>query len=140
MRTLLLLGSRELLQALRRPVRALGQSSACETKCRIERAARGDSCGSHEDIHTVVDNIQQRAQNDPSGKAASQSKITMRFTMVLSEICQNMIEHAGTRRLGGRSDIQVAQRLGGRNVVVIAVCDAGMGFRRSLESSPESSA
>ena len=31
---------------------------------------------------------------------------------------------------------QYRRRLAGRHVVVIAVCDAGVGFRRSLESSP----
>ena len=89
-----------------------------------------------QDIHTVVENIQQRAHAILQEKLHLQSQITMRFTMVLSEICQNVIEHAGT---GGWVAVQTykwQQRLGGRNVVVIAVCDAGMGFRKSLESSP----
>ncbi|HEY0242206.1 MAG TPA: ATP-binding protein [Gemmatimonadaceae bacterium] len=88
-----------------------------------------------QDVHTVVENIQQRAQTILSEKLHLQSKVTMRFTMALSEICQNVIEHAGT---GGWVAVQAykwQQRLGGRNVVVIAVCDAGMGFRKSLESS-----
>jgi anti-sigma regulatory factor (Ser/Thr protein kinase) len=88
-----------------------------------------------QDVHTVVENIQQRAQSILSEKLHLQSKVTMRFTMALSEICQNVIEHAGT---GGWVAVQAykwQQRLGGRNVVVIAVCDAGMGFRKSLESS-----
>ena len=88
-----------------------------------------------QDIHTVVENIQQRAHAILQEKLHLQSQITMRFTMVLSEICQNVIEHAGT---GGWVAVQTykwQQRLG-RNVVVIAVCDAGMGFRKSLESSP----
>lgn len=88
-----------------------------------------------QDVHTVVENIQQRAQTILTDKLHLQSKVTMRFTMALSEICQNVIEHAGT---GGWVAVQAykwQQRLGGRNVVVIAVCDAGMGFRKSLESS-----
>ena len=88
-----------------------------------------------QDVHTVVENIQQRAQTILSEKLHLESKVTMRFTMALSEICQNVIEHAGT---GGWVAVQAykwQQRLGGRNVVVIAVCDAGMGFRKSLESS-----
>ena len=88
-----------------------------------------------QDIHTVVDNIQQRAHAILQEKLHLPSQLTMRFTMVLSEICQNVIEHAGT---GGWVAVQAykwQQRLG-RNVVVIAVCDAGMGFRKSLESSP----
>jgi hypothetical protein len=55
--------------------------------------------------------------------------------MTLSEICQNIVEHAGR---GGWVAVQAynwTKRLGKR-VVVIAVCDAGVGFRRSLESLP----
>jgi hypothetical protein len=58
----------------------------------------------------------------------------MGFAMTLSEACQNIIEHAGT---GGWVAVQVYEwrkRLG-RRVVVIAVCDAGQGFRRSLETT-----
>jgi hypothetical protein len=59
----------------------------------------------------------------------------MRFAMTLSEVCQNIIEHAGQ---GGWVAVQAYRyrRRLGRRVVVIAVCDAGLGFRRSLESSP----
>jgi anti-sigma regulatory factor (Ser/Thr protein kinase) len=87
-----------------------------------------------QDIHTVVTNIQQRSQAILQEKLHLESKVTMRFTMALSEVCQNVIEHAGT---GGWVAVQAykwQQRLG-RWVVVIAVCDAGMGFRKSLESS-----
>ena len=87
-----------------------------------------------QDVHTVVENIQQRATTILQEKLNLESKVTMRFTMALSEICQNVIEHAGT---GGWVSVQAyrfQQRLG-RNVVVIAVCDAGMGFRQSLESA-----
>jgi anti-sigma regulatory factor (Ser/Thr protein kinase) len=88
-----------------------------------------------QDVHTVVENIQERARAILQEKLNLQSKVTMRFTMVLSEICQNVIEHAGA---GGWVAVQAykwQQRLG-RHVVQIAVCDAGMGFRQSLESSP----
>lgn len=87
-----------------------------------------------QDIHTVVTNIQNRSQTILQEKLHLESKVTMRFTMALSEVCQNVIEHAGT---GGWVAVQAykwQQRLG-RWVVVIAVCDAGMGFRKSLESS-----
>jgi len=88
-----------------------------------------------QDVHTVVENIQQRARAILQEKLHLQSTVTMRFTMALSEICQNVIEHAGT---GGWVAVQAykwQQRLGGRSVVVISVCDAGMGFRKSLESA-----
>ena len=55
--------------------------------------------------------------------------------MTLSEACQNIVEHAGR---GGWVAVQTytwRKRLG-RRVVVIAVCDAGIGFRQSL-SAPD---
>lgn len=89
-----------------------------------------------QDVHTVVENIQQRARTILQEKLHLESKVTMRFTMVLSEICQNVIEHAGATGWVAVQSYRWQQRLGGRNVVVIAVCDSGMGFRKSLESSP----
>ena len=88
------------------------------------------------DIHTVVENIQQRARAILQEKLHLEPKVTMRFTMVLSEMCQNVVEHAGTGGWVAVQSYKWQQRLGGRNVVVIAVCDAGIGFRKSLESSP----
>jgi hypothetical protein len=59
---------------------------------------------------------------------------TMRFAMTLSEVCQNIVEHAQTTGWVAVQTYRYRQRLG-RRVVVIAVCDAGIGFRRSLESA-----
>ena len=63
-----------------------------------------------------------------------EAKATMGFAMALSEACQNVVEHAGT---GGWVAVQSYfwKRRLGRKVAVIAVSDAGVGFRRSLESS-----
>ncbi len=88
------------------------------------------------DVHGVVERIQKKAQEILMGRLNLDSSSTMRFTMALSEACQNIIEHAGC---GGWVAVQTytwQQRLNGRRVVVIAVCDAGVGFRQSLESSP----
>jgi hypothetical protein len=54
--------------------------------------------------------------------------------MALSEACQNIVEHAGT---GGWVAVQAYhwRRKLARRVVVIAVADAGVGFRHSLEPS-----
>src|SRR2546427_9989577 len=59
-------------------------------------------------------------------------KATMGFAMALSEACQNIVEHAGT---GGWVAVQSYhwRRTLARRVVVIAVADAGVGFRHSLE-------
>lgn len=88
-----------------------------------------------EDVHEVVGRIQQKAQSILVRELNIDAKATMGFAMTLSEACQNIVEHAGR---GGWVAVQAyrwTKRLG-RRVVVIAVCDAGVGFRQSLESSP----
>lgn len=87
------------------------------------------------DVHTVVDRVQQKAQAILTTELRLDAAATMRFTMALSETCQNIVEHAGR---GGWVAVQTYrwQKRLGRRVVVIAVCDAGMGFRNSLESAP----
>ena len=88
----------------------------------------------HEDVHDVVGRIQEKAQQIISHELGIDTKAIVGFSMTLSEVCQNIIEHAGQ---GGWVMVQTynwTRRLG-RRVVVIAVCDAGLGFRRSLESS-----
>jgi hypothetical protein len=109
----------------------------------VPRARGGDSgvlleitpvTGS-EDVHNVVGRIQQRAQQILTHELNIDTKATVGFAMTLSEVCQNIVEHAGR---GGWVAVQAytwRQRLG-RRVVVIAVCDAGVGFRKSLESLP----
>jgi anti-sigma regulatory factor (Ser/Thr protein kinase) len=88
-----------------------------------------------EDVHQVVDRIQIKAQSMLTGTLHLEASATMRFTMALSEICQNVIEHAGRGGWVAVHSYQFRKRLQGRRVVVIAVCDAGMGFRASLESA-----
>ncbi|MEK7402157.1 MAG: ATP-binding protein [Gemmatimonadota bacterium] len=107
-----------------------------------KRAASGESqvllpitpvTGS-EDVHQVVGHIQEKAQQIIATELHLEPKAIVGFAMTLSEVCQNIIEHAGQ---GGWVMVQTynyRQRLG-RRVVVIAVCDAGLGFRRSLESA-----
>lgn len=88
-----------------------------------------------DDVHTVVERIQARSQAILVHELHLDPQSTARFAMTLSEVCQNIVEHAGQ---GGWVAVQTysyRKRLG-RRVVVIAVCDAGMGFRKSLESAP----
>ena len=88
-----------------------------------------------DDVHGVVGRIQQKAADILHGQLNLDTAVTGAFGMTLSESCQNIVEHAG---LGGWVAVQTynyKQRLG-RRVVQIAVCDAGVGFRTSLESSP----
>ena len=87
-----------------------------------------------EDVHQVVGQIQQKASQIIATELKIDQKAIVGFAMTLSEVCQNIIEHAGQ---GGWVMVQTytwRKRLD-RKVVVIAVCDAGTGFRSSLESA-----
>lgn len=88
-----------------------------------------------DDVHDVVGRVQERAQRILQNELHLESKAILGFTMTLSEICQNIIEHAGQGGWVAVQSYKWTKRLG-RRVVVIAVCDAGLGFRRSLESAP----
>jgi anti-sigma regulatory factor (Ser/Thr protein kinase) len=85
-----------------------------------------------EDVHHIVGRIQERAQRILATELHLEAKATMGFAMALSEACQNIVEHAGS---GGWVAVQTYnwRRRLGRKVVVIAVSDGGIGFRRSLE-------
>jgi len=88
-----------------------------------------------DDVHHVVEKVQQKAHAILVNELKLDAAATMRFTMALSETCQNIVEHA---QRGGWVAVQTykwSKRLG-RRVVVIAVCDAGIGFKQSLESLP----
>ena len=88
-----------------------------------------------EDIYGIVGRIKDKSAEILQGQLGLDAAVTARFSLTLSEACGNIVEHAG---LGGWVAVQTyayRKRLG-RRVVVIAVCDAGIGFRQSLESSP----
>ncbi len=89
----------------------------------------------NEDVHAIVGRIQEKATQILTQKLDLDPRATMSFVMTLSEACSNIIEHAGR---GGWVMVQLynwAKRRVGRDVVQIAVNDAGIGFRRSLETS-----
>ncbi|HVX41519.1 MAG TPA: ATP-binding protein [Gemmatimonadaceae bacterium] len=88
-----------------------------------------------EDVHSVVGMVQERAQKIIKNELKLESKAIIGFAMTLSEVCQNIIEHAGQGGWVAVQSYRWTKRLG-RRVVVIAVCDAGLGFRKSLESAP----
>lgn len=85
-----------------------------------------------DDVHSVVRNIQERAAAILSHELGLEATATMGFAMALSEACQNIVEHAGTHGWVAVQTYNWRKRLG-RKVVVIAVADAGVGFRASLE-------
>ena len=90
------------------------------------------------DVHKVVDHIQDRAAAILTAELGLDPKATVGFGMALSEACQNIVEHAGT---GGWVAVHAYtwRRRLGRRVVVIAVADAGVGFRNSLAPSQAAS-
>ena len=84
-----------------------------------------------EDVHAVVHHIQERSAEILTNQLGLDPKATMGFGMALSEACQNIVEHAGP---GGWVSVQAyTWRRLGKRVVVIAVADAGVGFRHTLE-------
>lgn len=90
---------------------------------------------SHHDVHGVVDRVSQRAIDIlttqlkyPRGQAAQ-------FSTILSEVTQNIVEHAEAGGFVATQTYTYKKRLGGRKVVVIAVMDLGIGFRASLTSA-----
>jgi len=87
-----------------------------------------------DDVIEIVGGIQENAARILNKELGIEAKATMGFGMALSESCQNIVEHAGT---GGWVAVQAYtyRRRLGRRVVTIAVSDAGVGFRRSLEAA-----
>jgi len=88
------------------------------------------------DVHEVVQRIEERSTAILHEGLGLEARATIGFSMSLSEACQNIVEHAGS---GGWVAVQTytwRKRLG-RRVVVMAVCDTGIGFRRSLEQNAQ---
>ncbi|MBC7563407.1 MAG: ATP-binding protein [Gemmatimonadaceae bacterium] len=83
-----------------------------------------------EDVQHVVAHIQDRSKAimETLGFPARGS---VGFSVVLSESCQNIIEHAGGPGWVAVQTYNWQKRLG-RRVVVIAVSDSGVGFKTSL--------
>ncbi|MGB7213366.1 MAG: ATP-binding protein [Gemmatimonadales bacterium] len=87
-----------------------------------------------EDVHAVVERVQDRSARIVTGELGLEAKAVMGFAMALSEACQNIVEHAGTTGWVAIQAYNWKKRLG-RRVVVIAVADGGVGFRKSLEAT-----
>lgn len=86
---------------------------------------------SHHDVHGVIDHLQERASAILAERLGYSKGDAGMFSMVLSEVCQNIIEHAESGGWVGIQTYNWARRLG-RPVVQIAVMDLGIGFRGSL--------
>ncbi|HET7275067.1 MAG TPA: ATP-binding protein [Longimicrobiaceae bacterium] len=86
---------------------------------------------SHEDVHGVIDHVQERAGVILTEKLGYSRGEAGMFSMILSEVCQNIIEHAESGGWVGIQTYNWVKRLG-RPVVMIAVMDLGVGFCGSL--------
>lgn len=103
------------------------------------RRAAGDSDAlleitpiqSHQDVHDVVDRVRDRAAAILGNRLGYPPSAVVHFSVILSEVCQNIVEHAEGDGWVAAQTYNWRQRLG-RQVVIIAVMDVGMGFRGSL--------
>lgn len=83
------------------------------------------------DVHGVVDRVQARAGQILASRLGYPSTAVVQFSVILSEVCQNIVEHAEAHGWVAAQAYNWVRRLG-RFVVVIAVMDLGRGFRGSL--------
>jgi hypothetical protein len=73
-----------------------------------------------DDIHDVVGRIQQRAQTILESELHIDAAATIRFVTTLSEVCQNVVEHADMSGWVAVQTYQWTKRLGRRGVQMVA--------------------
>jgi anti-sigma regulatory factor (Ser/Thr protein kinase) len=83
-----------------------------------------------DDIHFIVGRVKSRADMILRRHLHYNEKVINGFIVALSEVCQNIIEHSGSKGYVGIQKY-FFQNLG-KNVVKIAVSDTGIGFKGSL--------
>ena len=83
------------------------------------------------DVHDVVDRVQKRAGAILSKTLGYPQTAVVQFSVILSEVCQNILEHAEAPGWVAAQSYNWSKRLG-RHVVIISVADLGRGFRGSL--------
>jgi hypothetical protein len=86
---------------------------------------------SHQDVHTVVDLVNERGMKILTSQLNYPPREAFQFSVILSEVCQNIIEHAEASGWVATQTYNWSKKVG-RKVVVIAVMDLGIGFRASL--------
>ena len=88
---------------------------------------------SHMDVHQIVDRVNERALAILTRQLNYPLKEAFQFSVMLSEVCQNIIDHAEAGGWVATQTYSWTRRLG-RKVVSIAVLDLGVGFYGSLAS------
>ena len=89
---------------------------------------------SHADVHHIVDLVNQRGLRILTNQLHYPSREAFQFSVILSEVCQNIIEHAEATGWVATQTYNWTKKVG-RKVVVIAVMDLGVGFRASLSGA-----
>jgi hypothetical protein len=84
-----------------------------------------------EDIHKVVDLINERGLRILTTQLNYPMREAYQFSVIFSEVCQNIVEHADATGWVATQTYNWSKKLG-RKVVIIAVMDLGVGFRQSL--------
>lgn len=83
------------------------------------------------DIHTLVERVQDRAGAILSRTLHYPSSSVVQFSVLLSEVCGNILEHADAPGWVAAQTYSWSRRLG-RQVLVVSVGDMGRGFLGSL--------
>lgn len=89
------------------------------------------SVTTNSDVHEVVDRVQGRASAILTNTLGYPASAMVQFSVVLAEVCGNIIEHAEAPGWVAAQAYNWQRRLG-RQVLVISVADLGRGFRGSL--------
>jgi anti-sigma regulatory factor (Ser/Thr protein kinase) len=82
------------------------------------------------DIHFIVGRVRDRAQAILAAHLHYDERAINGFIVALSEVCQNIIEHSENKGFVGIQKYRYPSM--NKNIVKIAVMDAGIGFRKSL--------
>ena len=82
-------------------------------------------------VHDVVDRVEKRAGAILTRTLDYPPTSVVKFSVVLSEVCQNILEHAEAPGWVAAQVYNWERRIG-RQVLVIAVADVGRGFKGSL--------
>lgn len=107
----------------------------------VRRRGGGDSdvllelttIAENHDVHAVVDRVQERAGAILSRTLRYPPSAVIQFAVILSEVCQNILEHADAPGWVAAQSYNWSRRLG-RHVLILAVGDLGRGFKGSLAS------
>lgn len=91
------------------------------------------SIRSNRDVHAVVERVRERAASILEKRLHYPKPAVIQFSVMLSEVCQNIIEHSGADGWVCAQTYHYRARLG-REVLMLAVMDVGVGFQGSLAS------